>query len=237
LRDQVAELQEKLKSKEATPETKPVAGKAAEILASLKEDVNEDVADRIMQLAGVLADERVEARIGDVAGKVETLQQTAVERAQTVYMKELDRLVPDWREISAEPDYSAFLQEKDDMSGKTLYDLASGAVDRLDAEHMAVFFRKYKEKKGLLAPKGTPEAGGEKPAGKKSEGKDALVSPRGAAKTTPREGGAEKPDFITTRQMEQFNKDRRIPGKYTAKEEARMQARIDRAIAKRWIVP
>lgn len=222
LRDQIAALEVQLAAKPV--EQKPLSGKSAEILQAIKGDVSDEVADNINRLVNAIVEERVSERIAPVEGRVSSLQQTSIELAEEKYLARLTQLVPDWRRIASTPEYSTFLSTKDELSGVTLYDMAKAALDRLDADHMARFYNKFLSTSAKPAPQ------------TKASGKEVLVQPKGAATTAREEAGTEKPDYITVKQMDQFNRDRR-ERRLTEKQEAEMEVRIDRAIQKGWIVP
>lgn len=231
LKDKVEELERQLAAK-TDPAAHAPAGsagaKASSILAELKEDVNEEVADKILRLVNASIEEGVAARMQPFEGKIDSLQKTATERAQDQYLTELTRLVPDWKEIAVNPKYAEYLQGTDEVSGRMLYDLAADALARLDAKHMSVFFRKFKKDNGM-ATDPAPAGGRNVPSGKA-----ALVGPRGGSRGAAPEPDENKADYITTTQLERWARERR---NMTEEQEAKLDARIDRAIANRWIVP
>lgn len=232
LKDRIAALEAKLTAQPPTPApAAPVTGKSAEILASIKEDVNPDVADKIERLARSIAEEIVSNRVEPLAGRVGEISKTAQEQAEERYMSQLGDKVPDWKTYAGTPEYSEFLGMRDELTGMTHYDLATRALEALDAGRMAAVYNRYKALKGIKPA----DAGEESPAGRVvPKGKEALIAPKATTKTGDRTGGEEKPDWITTSQLEKFNRDMR---NMSDEAQEKLQARIDKAIQKGWIIP
>jgi hypothetical protein len=199
------------------------------LLASIKEDVSEEVADKISAFVRAVTEEQIASRITPVEGRVETLSQTSVKAAEERYMTTLAELVPDWKDIAAKDDYAEFLQTIDPVSGVKRYDLAYAALEKLDAKHMSVFFDLYKKEKGISKK----EDVGSSMA--RPTGKEALMAPKGSLKKSERpDAGSGEADLITTKELEAFNRKRKT---MSAETEAKWEARIDRAIQNGWIVP
>ena len=211
---------------------RPITGKAADILASIKEDVKDEVADKIEQLVRAITDEAITTRVAPVEGRVNEFAKSAQEQAEERYVRSLEGKVADWKKYAGTPEYGEFLATRDEVTGATMYDLAQSALQSLDATRMAAIYDRYKQLKGIKPVAAAVKTDGERVVPK---GKEALITPRGTVRTAERtDVGDEKPDYITYKQMEQWAKSMKD---MSEAEETKLQARIDRAIQKGWIVP
>jgi hypothetical protein len=65
---------------------------------------------------------------------------------QTFYNK-LDTLVPDWRTLNEDPDFLAWLNDRDPFTGRTKLELLRLAYQEGDADRVAIFFNEYKKQR------------------------------------------------------------------------------------------
>lgn len=162
MRDLVATLQN---PPAPTTPTAPVetfrAGPDSELSDDERRDYGPDLIGVITKIA------RQQAY--DVAGKlrpdIEKVQQhlgrvteVATRTAQNSFYEDLDRSVPDWRELNTNAEFLDWLNTRDAYSGVSRMELLNTAVNEKSAARAAAFFEGYKREQTTVSPQGQQPA-------------------------------------------------------------------------------
>ena len=92
--------------------------------------------------------------------RLETAQgQSAEVSAKMGVEGALDREMADWREVNADPEFHAWLQQIDWLSGNKRYDMIDHAYRNGDARRTAAFFRAFKQEQTTVTPPGSGPTG------------------------------------------------------------------------------
>lgn len=139
LRTQLESLQQELES------MKSQAAKPQQSLISNedREKYGEDLLDVIKRAA----QEQVSAKdqeIADLKRRLDLVNQTTAKTVEVSFYDRLGQLAPDWVTINSDADFLRWLDEYDELTGKTRQDLLSAAEADRDAERVARFFTKWK---------------------------------------------------------------------------------------------
>lgn len=88
----------------------------------------------------------------DIAPKlqeIDTIKERQNFGERDIFLAKLSRLAPEWEEINATPEFRAWLDEADGLSGVPRLTYAQEAFDTFDADRAAVYFDAYKHEVAL----------------------------------------------------------------------------------------
>lgn len=139
LRTQLESLQQELES------LKSQAAKPQQSLIS-NED-REKYGDDLLDVIKRAAQEQVaakDAEIADLKRRLDMVNQTTAKSVEVSFYDRLGQLAPDWVTINSDENFLRWLDEYDELTGKTRQDLLSEAEASRDAERVARFFTKWK---------------------------------------------------------------------------------------------
>jgi hypothetical protein len=197
-----------------------VAAKAAQIVAPLKAEL----------------EQKIEALGGRVRATGETLQMSA--RQQMIHTLDADQLIRGWREVNQQPEFLAWLDQRDELSGQTRNDLLQSAFNENDAARVAAFFRTFmggssRQPDPQPSPSPSPAAA---PAGKVDL--RSLAAPGRAHAPAPSKGGEEPTRSFTTTEISRFYLDV-SQGRYNGRDPERQatEAAIFKAQAEGLVSP
>lgn len=237
--DRIRELEAKIAALEVRQsEPKPkvdIAPKvdedAEKVSAAIERDFGKDAAGNFDLMVEMRAKKIAEEAIKSVRGEIEGISKTVAKTREERFLSDLTAQNKSWRETYKNPDFQAMLGETEPFTGKTYGDLAQEANDALDAGRLAKIYNLFDSKSA--APAAKVEAAPEPK--KEVKSKEDLIAPSGSAKATV--SGGEKPDYIKADDIERFYQDSAL-NRYAdrPKEKAEMEARINRAIANRWVI-
>jgi hypothetical protein len=108
------------------------------------EQFGEDFAKAVGAIATQIAEQRVGRVRDEFKPQIDRVERTAVESQRDAYMRELGRLVPDWQEIDTDDGFTAFLDEADELSGRSRRTFFQEADKHMDAARVAKFFLAFK---------------------------------------------------------------------------------------------
>ena len=139
LRTQIEALQHQMES------LKSQADKPQQSLIS-QED-REKYGDDLLDVMKRAAQEQVSAKdaeIEELKRRLDMVNHTTAKSAEVNFYDTLGRLAPDWVTINSDESFLKWLDEYDELTGKTRQDLLSDAEASKDAERVARFFTKWK---------------------------------------------------------------------------------------------
>lgn len=84
------------------------------------------------------------AQIASLGGNVEAVQQSQVQTATDHFWGELGRLVPDFDVVNQDPEFIAWLDEEDGLSGRTRKESGNAALASLDHFRVARIVNEFK---------------------------------------------------------------------------------------------
>lgn len=120
------------------------------ISAEDREKYGDDLLDVIKRAAQEQVSAK-DAEIADLKRQLELVSSTTAKTAEVSFFDRLGQLVPDWVTINGEDAFLKWLDEYDELTGKTRQDLLSDAEQAKDAERVARFFNKWKESQNAIA--------------------------------------------------------------------------------------
>lgn len=221
LRESLARLESLEKAKTQAP-----APKEPESLSDPRDaetfgaDLVEMVTRIVTRAVGGVAG-RVEGTVASYEGRLKQLEQALTGTTQTVaataeeqFFDRLAKMVPDWEQVNADPQFLAWLSDVDPVYGQARQSALTAAQQALDAKRAAAIFNAFK-----------PSA----PAAPAAPSVDSQVSPRARSAAAP--APQEKPMF-TQMQIAKFYRDVQA-GAYRGQEAEmqKLEAVINLAIA------
>lgn len=209
-----------------TPPAAPASAVAAD---SPELKVLEDQYPEIYRGVKALLDTTVTKAVGDfrpqLEGEVRQIKQDMGATKKTEFFDYLDRHAPDWEQINVRPEWLAWLNEVEPLTGQNRRALLKTAYDALDAKRAAGFFLKFKE--GAPAS-GLP--GGQQPPAAPASG-DTDIHPASGRGGTPPKPPKPSGDSITRKFIADFYRDK-TRGKYKPEEAAAIEKRINLAVSR-----
>lgn len=149
---------EELKAAPPAPQAVPVEGMT---LAEVEDKFGEDFAKAVGAVATSIAAQNADTLRKELAPKLESVEKAAKENARDTFMRQLSSAVPDYAQIDADPQFTAFLDEVDAMSGRARRHFFNEADQANDAARIARFFLAFK---GNSQPPAQPPAAPAGPA-------------------------------------------------------------------------
>lgn len=154
LKDQLKQAISELKEAKTTP-TEP---QRSLVTDKDVEDFGGDLVDLIGRKAADVVNAQMaqlkeeNARLREELGSVSEQQGEA---RRDVYFSNLERLVPDYRELNVDPDFLEWLAEADTLSGQPRQNFLNIAFESYDVDRTAVLFNSFKDSR---APAPQPKA-------------------------------------------------------------------------------
>lgn len=184
----------------------------AELLTIVGKRAQEVLTPEVIALRREL--EQVKSQFGDIT-------RNQGKTARQSMLSEMDRQLPNWKEINTHEDFLAWLALPDLYSGAIRHDLLSAAFEQNDTPRVLAFFNGFLTEEAALAPRvpePTPTPPAITPPGKVSL--EELAAP-GRAKSAASDTPAAKPVFMRA-QISQFFADV-AAGKYRGREKEKDQ--------------
>lgn len=138
LRSQMAELSAQIESLKSQAE----ANKAPLITDADKEKYGEDLLD-VIQRATQQATTAKDAEIADLKRRMEQVVTTTAKTTEATFYDRLNALAPNWVTLNSDERFLTWLDEYDELTGRTRQDLLEMAEQERDAERVARFFTKF----------------------------------------------------------------------------------------------
>lgn len=141
LKDQVSDLQGKLKEAESKPATNANVGIKPEEVEQYGADFI-DMVKRVAQNAAPGVDANLQEQVKQVAE-----QNRRVVRQQ--FFEQLGRDAPQWEKLNTDEDFLAYLSGLDPYTGRPRQELFDDAYEKLDAWRIANFFNSFSESRQM----------------------------------------------------------------------------------------
>lgn len=138
LRSQMAELAAQIESLKSQAE----ANKAPLITDADKEKYGEDLLD-VIQRATQQATTAKDAEIADLKRRMEQVVTTTAKTTEASFYDRLNTLAPNWVTLNSDERFLSWLDEYDELTGRSRQDLLEMAEQERDAERVARFFTKF----------------------------------------------------------------------------------------------
>ena len=116
---------------------------------SVVEKFGEDFAAAVGAVAARVSEASSKKLRDEFIPRVEAVVQSTAKTVRSDFMRELGTLVPDWRAIDTNEDFTAFLDEPEGLSGRARRDYFNEADSANNAPRLAKFFDAFK---GQQAP-------------------------------------------------------------------------------------
>jgi hypothetical protein len=191
----------------------PAAAQASKplVTAEEREQYGEEFSNYIEKLAQQIADRQVQAfasqvddRLKNVTGQVEQFGKRTQKQLEQEFYRDLDRLVPDWRNLNEDVEFNQWLTQSDPFSGEVRKNLLVNACEWADSARAARFFTGFLAEQEAVNP-GTrvaPTSSNGDAGRKVLEG---MASPGRPRQPASREAPA--PEKISDRDVRQFYTD------------------------------
>ena len=157
LKDQLKQVLSELKESKVAP-TEP---QRSLVTDKDVEDFGGDLVDLIGRKAADVVNaemSRLRAENAQLREEVGSVSEQQGEARRDVYFSNLERLVPDYRELNVDPDFLEWLAEVDTMSGQPRQNFLNNAFESYDVDRTAVLFDAFKELTAAAAkPKVVPK--------------------------------------------------------------------------------
>jgi len=169
-------------------------------------------------------------RMARTEGAINNLAETTSRVVEDKYISSLDSMVPYWRQVKDNPEFSKWLSAQDRYTGQTRLNLLIGADRARNANTVAAFYEDFAREAGLLndqsSSASTPQLS-QSPQSR-TQATTQSFSPSTAGNPSP---STASKGFITRAEISQFYKDRAL-GKFTGTEEdaAKIEGRILKAV-------
>lgn len=147
LRSQLAELAAQVESLKSQAEST----RAPLITDADKEKYGEDLLD-VIQRATKQATIDKDAEISELKARMEKVVSSTAQSAEEAFYERLHSLAPNWVTLNSDERFLSWLDEYDELTGRTRQDLLESAEQAKDAARVARFFTKFEE---LMRP-GSP---------------------------------------------------------------------------------
>lgn len=159
LKDTIEELRTTVTKATAPPPASPVPIPTEGMtLKQVEETFGEDWAKAVVAIAAQIADDRVTRVRQDFQPQLESVEKRSAETARDSFIRELTTLVPDWQQIDTDDNFTVYLDEVDELSGRSRRQFFSEADKRNDARRVAKFFTTFKGNSTAPAPTAPPAA-------------------------------------------------------------------------------
>ena len=164
----------------------------------------------------------VRDRMAKTEGAVENLTRATDQVVADRYLSSLDSIMPSWRQIKDNPDFSKWLAQPDRYTGATRFQLLSGADSQRNPQTVAAFYEDFAREAGLLSDDGGT------PAPSRSAPTTQNISPTTTGNPAP---STQSKGFITRDEITKFYRDRAL-GKFSGSDEdaAKVEGRIMKAV-------
>jgi len=140
LRSQLAELAAQVESLKSQAE----AATAPLITDADKEKYGEDLLDVIAR-ATQQATKSKDAEIAELKARMEKVVSTTAQNSEETFYERLNNLAPNWVTLNSDERFLSWLDEYDELTGRTRQDLLESAEQARDAARVAKFFTKFEE--------------------------------------------------------------------------------------------
>jgi hypothetical protein len=145
---QLRELRDEIEALRSAPAPAAPAVPQTELGGMTPEDVveqfGEDFAKAVGAVAARIASQNTDALRQEFQPKLESVEKTTMESARAEFLRELSRLVPDWKAIDQDDGFTAFLDETDPLTGRSRRFFFKEADKHMDAARIAQFFQAFK---------------------------------------------------------------------------------------------
>lgn len=218
---------ERLKAARPAPEQQKIEPKV-ELTPEELEEYGPEFADLLNRVAkqSVSAYEDKIAKLEERLAQVDTTIATNTQRSM---IARLDQQMPDWRQINIDPEFIAWVEERDVFSGQVRKDMLNSAYRSNDADRVLAFFKGFQKEKAAIAPQPKEDPLVPDTSGKERVTLESLAAPAKAKPAAVKQTAAQ-PETVTRAQIAEFYSLHR-KGKLTPDQYATGEKRIAKALA------
>jgi hypothetical protein len=141
----------------------------------------------------------LKAKIDELDGKLSNVSSTVVQDAQSRMLSDLDRQLPEWRQLNTDPDFVNWLQLEDSYSGVMRHILLKQAYERNQTPRVLAFFKGFLAEEAALDPADSPAPSPGSPAQGSDQGSkvplETLAAPGRAKVAAGGDAPAAKPTY------------------------------------------
>ncbi|HLZ24575.1 MAG TPA: hypothetical protein VKQ30_20865 [Ktedonobacterales bacterium] len=178
-----------------------------------------DFGPEFMSIVERKAKQIVAPKLRELQRKIDSFGQENSKSARERMIETMNNRVPNWVQTNSNPDFIAWLQYRDVLSGQKRHDMLMNAFNGNDAARMAAFFEAFAAENPTAddAPQGgqQPTEPGSRPGPKVQL--ETLAAPGRARSSSTPQAPADKP-FIKRSDIIEFYKDR-ANGRFRGREE------------------
>ncbi|MDP4546490.1 hypothetical protein [Marinobacter sp. MDS2] len=151
LRDEIKRLTTQLEEKDrqlaerTTAPTNNPGGLTDEQIQAGKDEFGEDFVSFVQQMIdSKAAPANASSKVDELESKLRQLEERDQQKSQASFWAVLPELVPDWKDVNADPAFHTFLAQFDPQTGERRQDALTAAQQALDADEVAKIFNAFK---------------------------------------------------------------------------------------------
>jgi hypothetical protein len=170
----------------------------------------------------------LEAKIATIEGKLEETHIVTEKTAKENFYNDVDT-VKDWKVINKSQEFNDWLDERDPLTGFVRREILADAYGQMDSVRVKGFFQEFQKTVPPVVKPTTSTV---------VEDKTVIGAPKGAGGKIPVDKGEQKIEYIKASDVQKFYRDS-VRGIYKGREadEAKEEARINKAIAENRVIP
>lgn len=114
----------------------------------VKQEEIDEYGEGLIDVARRIAREELATKQGEIdalKAQIQSLTTATTNTAKNDFFKSLNAIVPEWEQINADPNFLAWLDEVDELTGETKQSLLSKAEQARDASRVGKFFTSFKK--------------------------------------------------------------------------------------------
>lgn len=147
LRELVTELTKSINNQTAQAQAAPVQETIPESVDYIRKEMPA-LEDAMKYLINKEVQGLIEEKMKTVDTSINTLYQSNITTAQSMFQKNLSERVPNWEKLNTDPNFLAWLEQPDRYYGQKKLDLLRQASNSLNVNVTANFFEDYIKEKG-----------------------------------------------------------------------------------------
>lgn len=152
---EIRDLKTTMQTLQERPAATPAPAPQIDFKGMTPEQVVEQFGEDFASAVAAIADQRAGRVRDEVGAKLESVEKRTTESARGSFMRDLDRMVPDWQALDVDDRFTAYLDEVDGLSGRSRRFFFQEADKHNDAARVAKFFAAFR---ATVAPAAAAQA-------------------------------------------------------------------------------
>lgn len=143
------ELEQVKESHQKAAQTRQQQETDTATLKTIRDEYGDEIANVFERMQGTIQtlESRLASELEGTKKEVNATREAAAQTAAEAYYQSLDDKVEGWREVNTDPDFHAWLEEEEGISGRTRGEILKESHESLNARRVARIFSEYKRQK------------------------------------------------------------------------------------------